>query len=168
MDAVWLPVLWHGDTLDNALSAMEQTKRAGILVEGDNRYEVVLMDHVRAAVRRGARTLAQVSERDPVHVPAVQDAMTFRVDLIHPLRTGLEYQTLLDGAGRSYALIAQAYDMGLIVTRHEGRRQMLSPANTYYCEGGADSPHTFPAPDVNVGDECLKCLRLPKGTIRLR
>jgi hypothetical protein len=164
MDAVWLPVVWRGESLENALAAMEGMNRSGVLVEGDDSYDVVVKESVEYALKSGATMLAQVGRRDPVYVPEANAAPL--VDLIRPLRTAGAYETLLAGVGRSYALVAHAYDVGLVVTRHEGVRKAVSQSNTYYCQGGPTT-HYFPRPEVRVNEECPKCVGQPKGRIFL-
>jgi hypothetical protein len=167
MDAVWLPVLWKNESLKNAVTAMKEAKTSGLLVEGDERFDVVMLESVEQALGRGVRTLGEVQDREPALLPEPGDAAARHLDLIRPLRTGMEYQELLDNAGRTYALVAHAYDWGLVVTRHESGRQALSRSNTYYCRGGTRT-HYFPRPEVQVGEECPKCLGQPKGQIFLR
>jgi len=60
-------------------------------------------------------------QRDPVHLPRIDEAISFRVDPVRPLLTSAAYEALLDKVGRSYVLVAPAYDMGLVATRHEGQ-----------------------------------------------
>jgi hypothetical protein len=165
MDAVWLPVLWQGDTPQNAMVAMEEAKCSGFLVENEDRYEVVSIEAVKEALGRDARTLAQVRQKEPVYLVRLDDAVAAGVDLIRPLRTATQYEALLDKAGYRYALVAHAYEMALVVSGREAYRKQFSQSNTYYCFGGSTT-HFFPRPNVRVNDDCPKCLGQPKGKIR--
>ncbi len=162
MDAIWLPVLWHEERLANAVSVMEQAHCFGALVEEEGRYAVVTLNAVNQAMSHGGRTLQDVKEREGVHVASAQDAALDQVDLVRPLHTGLEYERLLDRVQHTYTLVAHAYDIGLLITRHEGGRRVLSRSSTYYCSGGRQT-HTFPRPDVVVNQECPKCRGNPRA-----
>jgi len=167
MDALWLPVLWQGDRLDDALNAMKRTNCLGALVEReDDRYEIIKMWSVEQALRNRQNTLADVGDGEPVYLTSLEDASD-GIDLVRPLRTGAAYEDLLNRVNCQFALVAQAYDMGLVVTRHETGRRGYSPSSTFYCSGGART-HYFPTPNVRGGQICPKCLGQPKGQIYQR
>jgi hypothetical protein len=136
MDAVWLPVMWKSAPLEGAVSSMKHARREALLVEDDKGYDVVLLRDIEVAMTQGIRTLAQMSGSS-VYVVDSADAKLSGVDLIRPLRTVPQYEALLDLKGHSYALVAHAYEMALVVTRYEGQRAEMAPANTYYCAGGS-------------------------------
>lgn len=165
MDAVWLPVLWQGETPADAITAMEKAGCSGFLVENDeDRYDIVSLEDLQRALGQNPRTLEQVQQRAPIYLVRIDDATSHGVDLIRPLRTFRQYEALLDHVGHHYALVAHAYEMALVVTGRERYRKHFSQSNTYYCAGGSTT-HYFPRPDVHVGDDCPKCVGQPKGKI---
>jgi hypothetical protein len=166
MDVLWLPVIWPNDTLDNVLAAIDSAGRSAAVVQQDDGYELVWVGSVLEAQARGAVTLAQVTDREPVHVADVSDAAMHGVDLVRPLRTPAQYEHLLDKVSCAYAVVAHAHQTALVVTQHEGQTAEASHANRYYCDGA--STHFFPKPVVGVGQPCPKCVGAPKGTIALK
>lgn len=164
---MWLPVLAKGDSLVDSMIAMHDSLGCAVLVEGTtDDYSLVYVGNVLEALDRNARTLEEADQGDLVHLATAADATRYRVDLVQPLRTRLQYETLLDAVGASYSVVALARDRALVVTRHESMRELLSHSSTYYCDGS--TTHYFPSPIVQVDSDCLKCLGSPKGKIFLK
>lgn len=167
MDAMWLPVLAKEDRLVDSMIAMHDSLGCAVLVRGKtDDYSLVYVGNVLEALDRNARTLAETDKGDLVHLATAADATQYRVDLVQPLRTAFEYETLLDALGASYSVVGLARDRALVVTRHESMRALLSHASTYYCDGS--TTHYFPSPMVQVGSECPKCIGHSKGKIFLK
>ena len=166
MDSVWLPSLTSVDSLQDAVDAMKDSRRAGVVVQGGGGYQLAYIGSILEAIDRGSTVLAELHTSDAVHIALIDDANRFGIDLVHPLNTQLQYEQLLDFNRTEYSVVAQAHAHALVVTRHEQLERTLNSANTYYCNGPAR--HYFPYPAVKVGEDCPSCLGRPKGKIHLK
>lgn len=163
MDTVSLPILSSDDSLDTAKSAMRSADRAAVIRKHAEVYALVFVGRVLDAIRRGAKTLGEVRDATPVHVSDATLARHYSFDLTDPRNTRQESEAFLDSMGASYSIVVQDPGRALLMTRHERQTGLINKYSSYECTGS--TTHSFPTPEVQVGDLCPMCLGA-KGTIR--
>lgn len=107
MDALRLPVLHVSTPIPDALAAMREAGRSGVVAEDDNHdYWLVKAAAMIVARNYGAQILGQVEERRPIRPLTLDRAATYGLDLVHLQHTWMDYERLLDAEGVDYLCLA--------------------------------------------------------------
>jgi hypothetical protein len=170
-------------SLADILNDLRRLGRSGIVIEEGDEYRLVfagellsaraqgaksLQDFLAIAQPRGAAAIAQprgaytstalaVSggvEYETMLLLGDSHAQRFRIDLVRPLRSWQEYETLFLTESSSFALAGATLDSALVVTAHEGGGEALTLTGGYQCDG--TPTHYFPRPRVSAGQTCPK------------
>jgi hypothetical protein len=163
MDAISLPLVHNSDTVHLALARMKAYARGGVVVEDGDFYRLVHAGELLAARAACVEILASVKEGEPVRLVSSLDAQVHGMDLVRPLRTQPQYQSMFGSIPDQYALVAADRDVAMIVTSSEKKTYELESPGGYEC--GGTPRHYFPRPRVQVGQSCPKCLVVPSTIV---
>jgi hypothetical protein len=154
MDVVIIPLLRPQAEVASALELLRRWERAGVVVNPDwaSSYRLLHAGDMLRARDAGIPVLAEVPGGYSVLTVDQPMADAFHLDLVRPALTWQQYETMLDEQGAQFALVGEAYDAAMVVTRHEEQQMTLSGTGGFQCSG---SPrHYFPEPRVALGDPC--------------
>ncbi|MEO8076574.1 MAG: hypothetical protein ABI818_09620 [Acidobacteriota bacterium] len=153
MDVVTLPLVYSQAPVAQALELLRQYQRAGVVRYADNdTYELLFAGNLLRARAAGKTTVGEVEGGRRILIADAPIAREFHIDAVRPHRTYQQVEQMLDARGAQYALIAAANAEVMIITRHEGLKEMLSATGGFECDG--TPTHYFPEPDVALGQKC--------------
>jgi hypothetical protein len=153
MDVVMIPLVRPQEQVSSALDLLYRRERSGLLVQSPS--DTYRLFHAGDLLRGRAADISvveRVTGGYEVLVVELSVAQSFGVDLIRPFRTPRQCEGMLDRYRARYALVGEAYDTAMIMTRHEGQAAALTMTGGYECSGLPT--HRFPEPRVSVGDRC--------------
>lgn len=167
MDALRLPVFHMSTSIPEALAAMREAGRSGVVAEDDKQnYWLLKAAAMIVARNREVPILGKVRPRHPIRPLTFDQVKTYGVDLVLLRQSEKAYEDLLDAEGVDYlclAVVDESVPRGpgrelgygtfaTIVTRHEGLTEELSEPGDCYCTGPRQ--HSFPPPPAAEGDSC--------------
>ena len=158
MDVVTLPLVYSQAPVSHALELLQQHRRAGVVRYTENDiYDLLFAGNLLRARAAKKKTVGDVEGGRRILIADAAIAMEFNVDAVRPHRTYQQVEEMLDVHGAQYALIGAASTEVMLITRHEGLKEMLSMTGGFECDG--TPTHYFPEPDVALGQ---KCPRIPE------
>jgi len=153
MDVVILPLVWQTTPVGDALEMLKDSKRAGVVRENpDGTYRLLFAGDLLRARAAGKTLVEHVQGGRDVLLTDASMAASANVDLVRPHRTWQPWEQLLDARAVEYGLIGANSEHVMLVTRHEGLKDMLSATGGFECTG--TPTHFFPEPEVKVNTNC--------------
>lgn len=166
MDVISLPLLSNQDSLHLALARLKSYERAGVVVREDSdHFRLLHAGKLLTARADGYQLLSQVAGGEEVYVMTSVDVSNYSVDLVQPLATPGQYQSMFNAPAFAFdfALVGVDQDIAMIVTRSETKKEALQGSGGYECNG--TPKHFFPEPRVTARQNCPLCIpgSLPGG-----